>query len=70
MSGILGVAVVAWYRFAGGVETGTGTGQEAVGKSAREAKGVAAAGSGGESDGVVADRGAVSDGDGEGRRDG
>ena len=69
MSGILGVAVVAWYGFAGSVETETGTGPEVVAKSAGEAKGVAVAGSGGESDGVVADRGTVTNGDGEARRD-
>ena len=67
VSGILGVAVVAWYGFAGSVETGTGP--EVVAKSAGEAKGAAVAGSGGESDGVVADRGTVTNGDGEARRD-
>ncbi len=70
VSGILGVAVVAWYGFAGGVEAGAGTGPEVVGKSAGEAKGDAAAGSGGESDGVLADRETVANGAGEIRRDG
>ena len=68
VSGILGVAVVAWYGFAGGV--GESTQGKAAGQEGKQQVVEVREGNyqGGESDGVVAGSGVGMEGDGDGRR--